>query len=265
MKKSNDADDVKVNRRSSDKVYFESILLQKVYGRIDFLRDESKEILQDLDLNRFEEVDVRELGENTLDQISDIADEASQFKSEILNSEDFPKILKEYSIDAKKALNMDADYVRRAQRKLNNQDSGELVEFYKTNLRIIELCDKAIEVNSSNAEAYYLKGRALVNLDKYPQAIDEYINSLAIDDDVKVWIAIANANTLNGDYDDALNVYDSVLKKDEESFEAIKGKALTYYACGDFKKADDEFKKATAIDSLDSYSKEIWDECLEKI
>ena len=160
---------------------------------------------------------------------------------------------------------MDADYVRRAQRKLNNQDSGELVEFYKTNLRIIELCDKAIEVNSSNAEAYYLKGRALVNLDKYPQAIDEYINSLAIEDDVKVLIAIANANTLNGDYDDALDVYDSVLKKDEESFDAIKGKALTYYACGDFKKADDEFKKATAIDSLDSYSKEIWDECLEKI
>ena len=96
MKKSNDADDVKVNRRSSDKVYFESILLQKVYDRIDFLKDESKEILQDLDLNRFEEVDVREFGENTLDQISDIADEASQFKSEILNSEDFPKILKEY-------------------------------------------------------------------------------------------------------------------------------------------------------------------------
>ena len=132
MKKSNDAEDIKVNKRSSDKVYFESILLQRISDRIDFLRDESKEILQDLDLNRFEDVDVSELSENTLDQISNIADDASQFRSEILNSEDFPKILKEYSIDAKKALNMDADYVRRAQRKLNNQDSGELVEFYKT-------------------------------------------------------------------------------------------------------------------------------------
>ena len=265
MKKSNDAEDIKVNKRSSDKVYFESILLQRISDRIDFLRDESKEILQDLDLNRFEDVDVSELSENTLDQISNIADDASQFRSEILNSEDFPKIIKEYSIDAKKALNRDADYVRRAQRKLNNQDSGELVEFYKTNLRIIELCDKAIEVNSSNAEAYYLKGRALVNLDKYPQAIDEYINSLAIEDDVNVWIAIANANTLNGDYDDAINVYDSVLKKDKDSFEAIKGKALTYYACENYKKADIEFKKAAAIDSLDSHSQEIWDECLEKI
>ena len=265
MKKSNDAEDIKVNKRSSDKVYFESILLQRISDRIDFLRDESKEILQDLDLNRFEDVDVSELSENTLDQISNIADDASQFRSEILNSEDFPKIIKEYSIDAKKALNRDSDYVRRAQRRLNNQDSRELVEFYKTNLRIIELCDKAIEVNSSNAEAYYLKGRALVNLDKYPQAIDEYINSLAIEDDVNVWIAIANANTLNGDYDDAINVYDSVLKKDKDSFEAIKGKALTYYACENYKKADIEFKKAAAIDSLDSHSQEIWDECLEKI
>ncbi|WP_296803920.1 tetratricopeptide repeat protein [uncultured Methanobrevibacter sp.] len=265
MKKSNDAEDIKVNKRSSDKVYFESILLQRISDRIDFLRDESKEILQDLDLNRFEDVDVSELSENTLDQISNIADDASQFRSEILNSEDFPKIIKEYSIDAKKALNRDSDYVRRAQRRLNNQDSSELVEFYKTNLRIIELCDKAIEVNSSNAEAYYLKGRALVNLDKYPQAIDEYINSLAIEDDVNVWIAIANANTLNGDYDDAINVYDSVLKKDKDSFEAIKGKALTYYACENYKKADIEFKKAAAIDSLDSHSQEIWDECLEKI
>ena len=265
MKKSNDAEDIKVNKRSSDKVYFESILLQRISDRIDFLRDESKEILQDLDLNRFEDVDVSELSENTLDQISNIADDASQFRSVILNSEDFPKIIKEYSIDAKKALNRDSDYVRRAQRRLNNQDSSELVEFYKTNLRIIELCDKAIEVNSSNAEAYYLKGRALVNLDKYPQAIDEYINSLAIEDDVNVWIAIANANTLNGDYDDAINVYDSVLKKDKDSFEAIKGKALTYYACENYKKADIEFKKAAAIDSLDSHSQEIWDECLEKI
>ena len=60
MKKSNDAEDIKVNKRSSDKVYFESILLQRISDRIDFLRDESKEILQDLDLNRFEDVDVSE-------------------------------------------------------------------------------------------------------------------------------------------------------------------------------------------------------------
>ena len=153
MKKSNDAEDIKVNKRSSDKVYFESILLQRISDRIDFLRDESKEILQDLDLNRFEDVDVSELSENTLDQISNIADDASQFRSEILNSEDFPKIIKEYSIDAKKALNRDSDYVRRAQRRLNNQDSSELVEFYQKNLKLNGICDKAIDVKYPNADA----------------------------------------------------------------------------------------------------------------
>ncbi len=265
MKKSNDGDDIKVNKRKNDKVYFESNLLQQISDGIDFLRDESKEILSELDIKGFEDRDIREFGETTLDQISDIADDLSQFKSEIVDSDDFPKIIKDYSLDAKKALNRDGDYVRRAQRRLDKQDSDEMVSFYKTNVRIMELCDKAIEVNPSNAEAYYLKGRALVNLDKYSQAIDEYVNSLAIEDDNKVWIAIGNANTLNGDYEDAINVYDSVLEKNENSFDAIKGKALAYYASGDYSKANVEFKKASAIDSLDSNSKELWDECLENI
>lgn len=265
MKKSYEDEDIEVNKRRTDKVFFESTLLQQISDGIDFLRDESREILAELDISILEDVDLREFGESTLDQISDIADDLSQFKSEIVDSDDFPQIIKEYSNDAKKALNRDDDYVRRAQRRLDRQDSSELVDFYKTNARILELCDKAIKVNPSNAEAYYLKGRALVNLDKYPQAIDEYVNSLAIKDDIRVWIAIANANTLNGDYDDAINVYDSVLQKDEKSFDAIKGKALTYYASEDYKMADEEFKKAAAIGSLDSASREIWDECLEKI
>ena len=265
MEKPNDGEDIKVNRRKGDKVHFESTLLQQISDGIDFLRDESKEILSELDIKGLDNVEVREFGETTLDHISDIADDLSQFKSEVVDSDDFPEIVKEYSNSAKKALNRDEDYVRRAQRRLDRLDSGDLANFYKTNGRIIELCDKAIEVHPLNAEAYYLKGRALVNLDKYTRAIEEYINSLAIKDDIKVWIAIANANTLNEDYDDAINVYDSILEKDEYSFDAIKGKALAYYASGDYKKADEEFKKASVIDSLDESSKEIWDECLEKI
>ena len=193
------------------------------------------------------------------------SDELSQLKSELFDSDDFPAFIKEYSLDAKRALNRDDDYVRRAQRRLDRYNSGELVNVYKTNARIIELCDKAIEVNSSNADAYYVKGRALMNLDKYPEAIEEFINSLAIEDDIKVWIAIANSNTLNGDYDDAIGIYDKILERDENSFDAVKGKALTYYASGDFAKANEEFKNASSMGTLDRTSKEIWDECLENI
>ena len=102
-----------------------------------------------------------------------------------------------------------------------------------------------------------------MNLDKYPEAIEEFVSSLAIEDDDKVWIAIANSNTLNGDYDDAISIYQKILERDENSFDAIKGKALTYYAQGDFAKASEEFKKASSIGTLDDVSKEIWNECLE--
>nr|WP_295000600.1 tetratricopeptide repeat protein [uncultured Methanobrevibacter sp.] len=264
-KESNDWDDIGVNRRKGDRAIFESRLIQKISDRIDYVRDESKEFLSDLDVRGIDNLEIDELGEKARNHISDIADDFSRIKSEVVDSDDIPGFIKGYSHDAKRALNRDEDYVRRAQRRLDKLDSDELVDVYKANIRVIELCDKAIRVNNSNADAYYLKGLALANLEKFPEAIEQYVNSLALKDDEKVWLAIAEANALNGDYEDAINVYDSVLEKDADSFDAIKGKALTYYASGDYKKADEEFKKASSIDFLDESSKKIWDECLEKI
>ena len=219
-----------------------------------------EELDENLDVSDFDD-----FSEKTLNSISDIVDELSQLKSEIISYGDVPESVVDSTRNIKVALNRDHDYVRRAKRRLDRVNSDEFVDVARANIRVIELCDKAIDVNPSNADAYYIKGRALSNLDKYPEAIDEFINSLAVRDDLKVWIAIANTNTLNGDYDDAIDVYDRVLQKDENSFDAIKGKALTYYASDDYKKADEEFKKASSIGTLDSISKEIWDECLEKI
>ena len=260
-----DGEDVKVNRRKGDKVYFESTLLQQISDGIEFIRDESREILQELDLKGFDEEDVGKIGEKTFNHISDVADEMSQWKSEFINDDDLPEYVKESSRNFKAALNRDEDYVRRAQRRLDRADSDEFVDKIRVNARVIELCDKAIDVNSSNAEAYYLKGRALVNLNNYSEAIEEYINALAIEDNVKIWIAIAEANTLNKDYEDAIDVYDTVLKRDENSFDAINGKAITYYSRGDYKNADIEFRKASKIGCLNTSSKEIWDECLENL
>lgn len=260
-----DGEDIKVNRRKGDKVYFESTLLQQISDGIDFIRDESREILQEIDLTGFDEEDIDEIGEKTFNHISDVADEISQLKAEFINDEDFPEYIRESSRNIKAALNRDDDYIRRAQRRLDRADSDEFVDKIRVNARVIELCDKAIDVNPANSEAYYLKGRALVNLDNYSEAIEEYINALAIEDNVKIWIAIGNANALNGDYEDAIDVYDAVLKSDENSFDAIKGKALTYYSQGDYKKADIEFRKASKIGCLNTSSKEIWDECLENL
>ena len=263
--KSND-DEIKVNRRSTDKIYFESTLIQQISDGIDFLRDESKEILKELDSNIGEEFDLEEFSENAFNHIDDFVDDLSEIRSEIINSDDFNDVVKESSRNAKRALNRDADYIRRAKRKLNRLDLDEdSLDFYKANIRVIELCEKASYINKSNAEAYYIKGLALANLKRYDEAIEEYINSLRFDDGIDVWLAIANANRLNGDLSDAIDVYDKVLSMEEDSFEAIKGKAYTYYDWEKYLESANLFKRANSIEILDDESKEKWDICLEKL
>ena len=267
--KKDEWEDINVNGRSDDKIRFESNFIQSIADKIDFLKDESKEILKDLDSTEFkqqlDELDLEDFSEKTIDQIDDLFDDISRFKSEIVSSEDFPEDVKEQYRNTQIYLNRDQDYIRRAKRKLTKLNSGEFIDFYKTNIRIIELCDKAIGLRKDNFEAYYIKAQALVNLEKYPQAIDEFVNALLIRDDVEVWLAIANANRLNGDFSDAIDVYNSILKKYGESAKAIKGKAHTYFDMKEYAKCDEMFKQANSIEYLDEDSFKIWSECLKHL
>lgn len=263
MKK--DEEDIKVNKRRTDKVYFESILVQKISDTIDFLKAESRDILDELDIEEIDETEFREFGEDAIDKLDDVFDDMSRFRSDFINSDEIPDFIKESAINAKKALFRDDVYIRRAKKKLDSLESSDLVDSYKTNARVIELCDKAIEVNKSNFDAYYLKGLALINLKEYDEGIDVLIDALRIDNNVKPWLAIANANRLSKEFDDAIDVYDRVLTMEENSFEAFKGKAHTYFDLEDYEKCDEFFKKASLIDFLDDESKERWNICLEKL
>ena len=259
MKEQSDWQDIKINKRSTDKVYFESPILQSISDKIDFLREESKEILKELDSTEFkqqiDEWDLEDLGVEALNQISDIVDEIVQFKDEIIDSDEIPEEVKEYSKDFKVALNRDADYVRKAKRRLARDD-------YENNERIVQFCDKAIEVNDSNWEAYHIKGIALINLDKYGEACEELNKSLKLNEDNdNARLYLANAYRLNREFEKAIDTYDSVLEKDENSFDVYKGKAFTYYNWKKYDKADECFKKANSIKFLDEKSKEIWKAC----
>ena len=72
------------------------------------------------------------------------------------------------------------------------------------------------------------------------------------------WFDIARSYKLNGEYEEAIAVYDSILKRDNESFGAYIGKAYVYYDIEDYQNADNFFKKANSIESLDEDSKKIW-------
>ena len=106
MKESKDWEDIKVNRRKGDKVVFESNFLQQVSDGIDYLRDESKEVLKEIDKRGLDDIDVEEVGETTLNHISDVVDEVSQLKSEIITSDDLPDSVKKSSRNFKIALNV---------------------------------------------------------------------------------------------------------------------------------------------------------------
>ena len=260
---SKDWEDIKVNRRSKDKVVFESRFVQSVYDGIGYLKDETTEVLKDIDSEEFkqnlDEMDVEKFGETVINHFSDFADDLSKFKDDVINKEGVPDFIRESSREAKIALNRDVDYLRVARRKLDKVDSDDLDDAEEVNARVIQLCDKSIDLNNKNYEAYYLKGVALTNLGMYDEAVEEFFSSLALEDNVESKLAIANVNRLNREFNDAINVYDSVL--DDDPFGALKGKAYTYYDWQKFGQANKAFREANEIRELDDKSKKIWDEC----
>ena len=188
--------------------------------------------------------------ESILNQFLSDVDQIKNNALDMLDENDLGDIIDDFSINSRKALNRDADYINRARKKLNN--SGE-------EKRVIYLCNKALLVNDLNWEAYYLKGRALINLERYDEAINELISSLALNEDnIDARLHIAKAAHLKGDLNYALQVYDSVLNIDEKSFEAFNGKALVYFDKKDVLEADKFFRKASEISVLPEDSKIKW-------
>lgn len=258
-------DDINVNKRSTDRVFFESEFIQSLSNQLDIFFEDANQILKDFDSSelkrQFDDIDIIDITMDTLDQFNDIKDETLKN----VDFDEMPEIIVKTSRSAKIALNRDADYLNYAKRKLANLDDRDRIKYKKTNFRIIELCNKAISLNRCNPESYYLKGLALLNLEEYDDAIDKFITSLALDsDNLKPRLAIAEANRLNGDYDDAISIYDSVLEIDEESFEALKGKAYVYYDLKDYENALVFFKKAGQKQVLDEDAKIKLESCLEK-
>ena len=254
-----DLDTIKVNRRKGDRAVFESSFLQSLSDQLDIFIEDASNVLNEFDTNdfkkQFEDIDVVDIKDQTLDQLSDLKDETM----ESLVIDDF---LDKTTKNTRMALNRDKDYLNNAKRKFKSLNSNYRIDYEKTNLRIVQLCDKAIDLNETNPEAYYLKGLALVNLKRYASAIDEFINTLALDEnDLDARLAIANSNRLNGEFDDAINVYDSVLKMDNDSFEAYKGKAIVYYDMDDYSNANIINEKANNIESLEDEDLKLWESC----
>lgn len=195
--------------------------------------------------------------ESIFNQFMEDMDQIKNNAMDMLEEKDFGDVIDDFSKNSKKALNRDVIYINRARKKL--EESGD-------NQRIITLCNKALLVDERNWEAYYLKGRALINLGRYDEAIEELITSLALNEDnIEAREYIAKAAYSKGDLDYALQVYDSILNIDEKYFEAIIGKALIYFDLNDYLEAEKYFNKANNYASLSKDLMYKWDFCSKKL
>ena len=268
----NDDEDIDVNRRDSQEILFESEIVQTLYNQINFFKDESNKLIEKFDSSDFkkgiDDFDVDEFGQKAFNHVSDVIDDVSKLAEETIPFDDLPDFVEDSALNAKKALNRDSDYIRKAKRKLNMLNSDdELINEGEINKRVVALCDKAIEVNILNSEAYYLKGLALINLEKYDEGIEELINCMALtEDSIDIRLEIANANRLNGEYEDAISVYDSVLERDENSYAALKGKAFTYFDWEKYELCEEFFEKANKqVRYMDDDSLYRWIICYNKL
>ena len=191
----------------------------------------------------------------------------NQFKNDIdrikeetiqkFEERDIEDAFDDFSKNSKKALNKDIIYINRARRKL---------EVSEDNQRVIYLCNKALLVDEFNWEAYYLKGRALINLERYDEAIEELITCLALNEDyINARLYIAKAYHLKGEVGYALNVYDSILNIDGRHFDALCGKALIFFEQENYFDADKFFKKANDVSALPKEYMYKWSVCLKKL
>ena len=163
----------------------------------------------------------------------------------------------DFSRNSKKALNRDIIYINRARKKL---------EVSKDNQRVIYLCNKALLIDEFNWEAYYLKGRALINLERYDEAIEELITCLALNKYyIKARLYIAKTYHLKGEIDNALNAYDSILNIDGRCFEALCAKALIFFNREDYLEAEKFFEKANDVSALPKDYRYKWRVCSEKL
>ena len=201
--------------------------------------------------------DTEDLIDSIFSQVCEDMGELKEETMKFIEDFDIEDTIDDFSRNSKRALNRDYDYIRRARKKI--EQPGE-------NRRVIELCNKAIAINELNWEAYFLKGMALFNIRRYDEAIEELINSLALNEEnLEARAYIAKSYYFKGDADYALKVYDSILNIDEKYFDAFKCKAIIYFHKRNYEKADEFFKKANSVSKLSGELQDKWDICKEKL
>jgi len=114
----------------------------------------------------------------------------------------------------------------------------------------IEQFTQEIQLDSSDAMAYYDRGRAYEAKHDYDMAIADYSQSLELNpDDAAARNNRGNAYAAQGHYDTAIPDYDEALRLDPNYPAAYHNRGLAHYNLGDYGMAIKDFDQALSLNS----------------
>lgn len=120
---------------------------------------------------------------------------------------------------------------------------------------------EALELTKDKKELYREIGIAYLGMEKYQLAIDSFIEALHAGNgfikkaDYDINLYLAKAYGLNGDYTQAVEIYDAVIDMKPKMLEAYYERGLAYLHLGNKSDALEDFEKVTAADpkNIDKY------------
>ena len=136
---------------------------------------------------------------------------------------------------------------------LFKNEQAQVLLFRKEYDRVIELCNDIIKQNRLSYKAYILKGHALYNLNRYPEAEQTYIKAIRfkpqeIQFDIEMLVKLGLIYIKQERWYDAKVIFKQIIKNDPETSFAYRylGYALTQL--GDSTEAEKALIKANILD-----------------
>jgi len=109
-------------------------------------------------------------------------------------------------------------------------------------------CDQVIELDSSNAAAYYERGEAHAEVDDYGQAIADYSKAIQLDaGHALAYFGRAYAYGEIGEYDKAIADYGKAIELDPTDCQAYYNRGLDYQNKGELPKAVSDLEKCIGL------------------
>jgi tetratricopeptide (TPR) repeat protein len=113
---------------------------------------------------------------------------------------------------------------------------------------LIRVSNKAIEINSESALAYFGRGYSYFKLESFDEAIEDFMKAIELNpNDIKFYVSLGNVYSKLGRFDKAIEYLDKVIKLDPEDKAIFKVRGDIYSKFGRFDEAIEDFNKAIEL------------------